>query len=356
MIFDLTRFLLDLLAFYAIYSLLALSLNIEYGYAGIPNFGKAMFFAGGAFAVGAFTTRLTAVILGLSLERFKYRNILIAYQASQIFAQTPFLALSMLFFSIIVGIIFSSILGYLASYPAIKLREDYLGLTLLSAGELLRVIARNYDPLVGGSLGVAVPDFFAPLSGFTKDLTVTGFFLATALLTFIIVDRIVNSPYGRLLKAMRENELAVESYGRNIAKIRMTTLVLGSAIAGLAGVLYASYTRYVYADVFTPFETFVIWAMVIIGGKGNNAGAFIGTLVYVLIERLIMVLKHEVKIPFDVNYLGYVVLSIVLILLLFYRPKGLLPEKPVQTPNIKRIRELKKERNDKTRDGLGFQQ
>ncbi len=337
---DPIRFAIDVSAFFSIYLMLSISLNLEYGYTGISNFGKVLFFAGGAFTVGALATR---TIMGLYATQignygpYCTANVVYATEASKILANNPALALTMFAGLLVLGGIVGGILGYLASYPAIRLKESYLGITLLASGELLRIIARNYDPLICGSLGVSVPDIFAWLPVGIKETVQVSIMLIIAFITWYFVERLVRSPFGRLIRAIRDNEVAAEAFGKNVVKIRMQVLVIGSAIAGMAGVLYAFYTKSIHADDFMPLKTFIVWVMVILGGAGNNVGAALGALIYVLTERLIMQYKYMISAPFDVNYLSYIIFGIVLILILLYRPQGILPEKPSKTISFEKI-------------------
>ncbi len=334
---DPLRFILDLLAFFSIYLMLSISLNLEYGYTGIPNFGKVLFFAGGAFIVGATTTRLLLFFMGLSSKNYCNFNVLYASEVTNQLASNPILSITIFAAMLLAGAAVGGLLGYVASYPAIRLRETYLGITLLASGELLRIVARNYDPLICGTLGVSVPDVFAWIPVSIKEAVQVAIMLAIALLIWVFVERLARSPFGRLIRAVRDNEIAAESYGKDVVNVRMKILVIGSAIAGIAGVLYALYVRSVHADDFMPLRTFIVWVMVILGGAGNNAGAAVGSFIYVLTERLIMQYKHYIVVPFDVNYVSYIVFGAILILMLMFKPKGLLPEKPSRTLDFEKI-------------------
>ena len=331
MVFDPLRFLLDLMAFYSIYLLLSVSLNLEFGYTGIPNFGKVLFFAGGGFVVGGLATRLGLVLAGMGVpdvDRFRIYNVRLGTMVSRFLARDPYSALLIFVSLLVLAVLVSAALGFLASYPAIRLREDYLGMTLVVSGELVRNIGKNYAPLICGTLGVFVPDPFASLRGLARDVGKVAVMMALALATWYLVERLVNSPFGRLLRAIRDNELAASAMGKDVVRVRMVVLMIGSAIAGLAGALYAFYSGSVHADDYMPIRTFLVWVMVIIGGAGNNLGAALGALVYVTVEKLIMIFKHSIPAPFDINYLSYIILGVILILTLMFRPEGLLPEKP----------------------------
>ncbi len=335
---DPVRFLLDFTALYAVYMILSVSLNFEYGYLGIPNFGKVLFFAGGAFIVGGMTARFVAWLAGIaySPETYSIENVKLSMQVSQYFAQNPGVAILVLLLAVVLAIGFSALLGLLASYPAIRLREDYLGITLLAMGELLRVIARNYEPWVCGTFGVAVPDPLAWVPTSLHDFAYIALMLSVAFGVWLFTEQLARSPFGRMLRAIRDNEVAAAALGKDVVKTRMKVLIVGSAMAGLAGALHAFYTHAVHPDDYMPIRTFLVWVMVILGGAGNNAGAMLGALIYTLIDRLIAQYKYAIAAPFDVNYLSYVILGIVLILVLMYKPEGILPEKPSETIDFSR--------------------
>ena len=160
--------------------------------------------------------------------------------------------------------------------------------------------------------------------------------LAIAYLAFLTVEKLSRSPYGRVLRAIRDNEVAADAYGKNIVKVRMQVLVIGSALAGLAGALYAFYMGTVHPDDYSPLKTFVVWIMVIMGGRGNNTGAAVGALIYLLVNRTISFIKHWLYAPFDVNYLSYLIFGAIIILILIYKPQGLIPEKPSETLDFRK--------------------
>ncbi|OYT62269.1 MAG: branched-chain amino acid ABC transporter permease [Thermofilum sp. ex4484_15] len=333
------RFFIDLASFYSFYLMLSVSLNLEYGYTGIPNFGKVMFFAGGAFVTGSLTARLIAPLAGVNsmyLANYKLYNVIVGTQVSTFFAQRADIAMLTFLLMLILGAVVGALLGLVASYPAIRLREDYLAMTLIVTGELLRIIARNYDPLICGTIGVFVPDPFRWLTGLYHDLVRTGVMLGIAFSSWAFVEALVRSPFGRMIRAIRENEVVAEAFGKDVTKVRMQVLMVGSAIAGVAGALYAFYAGTVQADDFMPIRTFVVWVMVILGGAGNNAGAALGALTYLALDRTIVILKRYFTTPFDINNLSYIALGLALVLTLMYRPEGLIPEKPIILKRVRR--------------------
>ena len=338
------QFIVDLLAFFAVYLILAISLNLEFGYTGLPNFGKVLLVAGGGYVVAAFSGRFAQLLLNVAIDKdFIKDNNAVMAEINTKFSHDIFTALFVFFTTIILAALVGGILGYLASYPAIRLREDYLGMTLLAIGEIARVVGQNYEPIAGGTLGVQVPDPFAWVGG-VRFLAFTLILLAFAGLIYLYAEKIARSPLGRLLRSIRDNEVAAEALGKDVSKVRIKILVVGSAIAGIAGALYSFYAGGVVATAYNRVDwTFWPWLIVIIGGAANNAGVAAGALIFVAARRIIEFFKDSFTfLPFDTVWLEYLLLGILLILVLIYRPEGIIPEKPTPTISNKRLRVLLK--------------
>ncbi len=337
-------FLIDLLAFIGIFAIIALSLNLEFGYMGIPNFGKLLAVAGGAFFVGAIPGRILAYAFGVMNGLDYIRdNLKIVSSLNQILSSNPALSIAYLILSLIGAALAGAILGYIASYPAIRLREDYLAITLLAMAEILRTIGYNWPDLIGGTKGIPIPDPFRWISGELRILAATVTILATLGAVLAYMELVSRSPLGRVLRAIRDNELSAETYGKDIVKFRMKTLMVGSAIAAIGGALYTFWTASVTAAGFHRVTyTFWPWVMVIVGGAANNFGALVGAGIFVTLRKIISFYKSyfEPYVPFDVVWLEYLFLGLALIIVLMYRPEGLIPEKPTRTlspDNLQRI-------------------
>lgn len=289
-------YLLDMLVFTGIFGIMALSLNLEFGHTGLPNFGKVAF-----FMIGAYTSALITL------------------------AGYPFI------FGITGAMVVSAFFGAIVSLPAIRLREDYLAILTLAFGEILRLILKNEEWIAGGVLG---------LKGIPEALTTTSFKSALYghlivvyifVVTFYIFLRFLEkSPYGRLLKAIREDELAAQSLGKNTVWYKAQALAIGSAIAGSSGGLYAQYLSYIGPDLFMPVITFAVWAMVIIGGVGNHKGVLVGALIYQIFERGSRIFKDYLQIPIDPNNMMFMIFGLLLIIVLMFRPEGLIKEEKVK--------------------------
>ena len=338
------QFLLDISAFYSIYLILSLSLNLEFGYAGVPNFGKVLLVAGGAYVVAGFSGRMAQWILGVApnLDFISDNTAVIAEVNAKLQVEIG-IAIFVFLITLVIAALIGGFLGFLASYPAIRLREDYLGMTLLAIGEIARVVGQNQPQIAGGSIGVQVPDPFVWV-GELRFAVMTLILIAAAALTFLYSERIARSPLGRLLRSVRDNEMAAQSLGKDTTRVRMKILVVGSAISALAGGLYAFYAAGVVATTYNRVDwTFWPWLILIIGGAANNLGVAAGSLLFIATRRLVEYYKDTlVFLPFNVIWVEYLILGGVLILVLIYRPEGLIPEKPTPTIKEKEIAALLK--------------
>ncbi|MEM0329435.1 MAG: branched-chain amino acid ABC transporter permease [Nitrososphaerota archaeon] len=337
-------FLTNLITLIGLFIIISLSLNLEYGYAGIPNFGKLLAVAGGAYFVGAVSGRILALTYGQPAGLgYIERNLEVVGLLNSAISSSPLQSIGFLILSIVGAAFFGGLLGYVASYPAIRLRGDYLAITLLAMGEIFWVIGDNWQPLIGGSMGVRIPDPFRWIGSEYRPLAILLTVLITAVIIFLYLEYLGRSPLGRVLKAMRENELSASVYGKDVVKLRTKTLIVGFAIAAISGALNSLWTVSVSPKDFERVRhTFMPWVMVIIGGAGNNLGAVVGAIIFVTLRELIVFYKYffEAIIPFDVVWLEYLFMGIALIIVLMYRPEGLIPEKPTRTLSEKKIREI----------------
>jgi len=334
-------FWIDLFISFGIYLIIALSLNLEFGYGGISNFGKVLAVAGGAFAVGFFPGRIAAWLFGIGLK-YEGGNIYkIVSEVNYILGDNPGIALALFFTTLVIAAIVGAALGFIACYPAIRLREEHLAMTLIAMGEAIRIIGRNYEPIVGGPFGVRVPDPFMWAGGFRYTASAL-FILCICLMVLFYLERLVRTPLGRVLRAIRDNEDVAESLGKDVTRIRMKTIIIASVIASIGGALYAFNTSNVVSTAYTRATwTFWPWVIVIIGGAANNMGVMLGTLAFVTFRKFIIFYKALLAfVPFDIVWLDFLLLGVVLILIQMYRPGGIIPEKPTSTLSIKKLEEM----------------
>ncbi|RLI31654.1 branched-chain amino acid ABC transporter permease [Candidatus Bathyarchaeota archaeon] len=298
--------------FIGIYSIVSISLNLEYGFTGLANFGKVAF-----FMVGAYSSAI--------LANFGYPYIV----------------------CILVAAAMAGLAGFLVSIPALRLRADYLAIVTLAFGEILRFIFKNEDWIAGGVQGITVPSAFQ-LTGipirFSMLIQIGIVYLSLAL-CYLLVQLIVNSPYGRTLKAIREDELAVQALGKNTFNYKTQVFSLSSAMTGLAGSLFAQYVRFIDPYTFEPFLTFSVWMMVILGGPANNLGAILGAGVVTSLERGARIIKDYILLPVDPHNLRIMLIGTLIILILMYKPEGLLKESKIKTSALEVSKKWRRRRS-----------
>lgn len=328
-----TIFIVDLLAIFAIYVIVNLSLNMEFGYTGIPNFGKVLAVGAGAFVAASIPGRIFASIAGIEGD-YITDNLLIVSQINLWLVDNVGIGFVVFFLTLGIAAGVGGGIGLLTSYPAIRLRGDYLAITLLAFGESIRIIGNNYTPLVGGTLGVQVPD---PLSFLPNELRfpiATIGLVAIAAVIYVYSERMIRSPLGRMLRAVRDNEVAAEALGKNSMQIRIKVIMISAALAAIGGALYAFYVGGTIAFAYDRASwTFWPFLMILIGGLANNKGVLIGTLVFVTLRKFIIFFKDSLEgfVPFDVIWLDFLLLGVILLAILLYRPQGIFVEKPTPT-------------------------
>lgn len=297
---------LNFLVFVGIFGIVALSLNLEFGFAGLANFGKVAF-----FLVGAYTYAVLSQI------------------------GVPF------YLCLIAGALTSAIFGLLISLPALRLRADYLAIAILAFGEILRLIVQAERWIAGGIWGINVSPIFPWMgSSLVYRLENVGLVFICLLICFLVAQLLANSPYGRVMRAIREDEVAAEALGKDRAKYKAQVLMIGSAMAGVAGGLYAQYLSYIEpVTMFLPTVTFTVWMMVILGGPANNWGALLGAGLVELFDKgaNIIATKYP-NLPVDPGNLQYILFGALIILVLLYRPGGLLKESPIKTKALQLAR------------------
>ncbi|MCS7136918.1 MAG: branched-chain amino acid ABC transporter permease [Candidatus Caldarchaeum sp.] len=367
---QLLTFVFDIISYIAIYLIINMSLNLEYGLTGIPNFGKVLAVAGGAFVVGAVPGRVLADQLNLLkgfkavenhpilseclstlaqikpkiLESIDYieDNAVVGDCIRRVMVTDPLLSMTVLVSTLALAALVGAVLGFVASYPAIRLREDYLAMTLLAMGELLRQVGYLDRTLVGGTLGVFAPDPYGWLG--TYRFYASAFvILLIGLLFFLYVRATAFSPAGRILKAVRDGELAAEVLGIDVVRVKQKVLVISSMMAAVAGALWAFYSQSVIANTYDRFTwTFWPWVMVIIGGAGNHRGVLLGTVVFVVLRRSIDTYRYvlEPLIPFSLVWLDRLLFGAALIVVLILRPQGILPDRPTPAVSFEKVRKI----------------
>lgn len=294
-------YLLFTLTMGGIYALLALSLNLIWGGAGMVNLGLAGFFAVGAYASAIATGAGAPVALGL-----------VAALAAGVVA------------------------GLVVTFATLKLRDDYLAIVTLGFAEVVRLVALNERWLTNGSDGMS--GLKAPLKA---ELGTGGFNLFYLGLVSLIVAvvwlamrRLDLSPFGRTLKAIREDQELAAFAGKLVTRFKFQAFALSAAIAGLAGALYGHYQTYISPDHFQPLITIYIFLAVSAGGVGRPAGAVIGAYAVVIFleaTRFVADVAPGLQ-PVQIAALREMLVGIALILVFYLRPQGILPERIPPAP------------------------
>ncbi len=346
MAFDIIGFVTAFVSIYGIYAILGISLNLEYGYAGQPNFGQVLFYGIGAFVAGTVAANLLPILAGFSVGNICDVSSLLLRE--KIALADPAISVSVWIIALILAMIAGGIMGLVASYPALRVKEEwFLSMILLVAGEMFRIIVMNTQQIGCGFNGLA--GIVNPFGWISNYLPQTKFWVnaapsvyatvivSLAAICFIVGQRLGNSPYGRLLKSVRDDKVASESLGKDVSKVRKQIMVIGSVMAGLAGALYVYYIGVATPDDYVAALTFAIWVMMILGGYANNRGLLVGVFIITMLDRgsLILGLSLQTYFP-DLNasllvYFRYMVEAVVLLLLLVFRQKGIFPETRIKT-------------------------
>jgi len=344
---------------FASYVSISLTLNLEFGLTGIPNFGKVLFVASGGMLGASAMYRLSLYIYNLhSNDIFESSPSFSAIVQGHL-VQEPLVAVGLALFMVAVGAASAGVLGYICSYPAIRLREDYLGMLLLGCGVLFSSITAYYIPVVGGPENLVIPDL---LSGFgtNEQYVILAIFVAFAIFVFLYSERVLRSPLGRTLKAVRDNEVASEALGKDNVNVRRKMLVVSSFLSGISGALWVLYWSQkgglVGGDVGATFPrllfTYYPFTIVILGGIASNIGVILGSavlsVVYVGTGVSLPSLVTTIRIPgVDpsllndfVNSLQYLLIGGLLLAVLLLRPEGLIKESPTFTISKAKLRRM----------------
>jgi branched-chain amino acid transport system permease protein len=318
------RFFIAFLSTTAVLAIIALALNLQWGYTGVFNFGVAGFFLVGAYT-GAIVTK----------EPDDLQTVEYVGGFGPDLDILPFLA-SDQWFPFLVGMLVAGAicggLAFILGIPTLRLREDYLAITTIGIAELMRRIAIEEQWIGNGTGGLGnIP---GPLEDLVNRNDYRYIFVMVAIvllvLTYLLLERSVRSPWGRVLRALREDETATRASGKNVTSYEMQSFVVGSVIMGVGGALYAFQVRSISPEAFTNFfGTFLIWTMVIVGGSGNNNGVLLGAYVVfgfwqstLLIQSYDLPEALEQRVPFFRDLL----LGLAIVIVLLLMPRGLIPE------------------------------
>lgn len=303
-------FLLPTLALTGMWALLALGLNVQWGYAGLINFSVAAFWGIGMYSVALFTAPGSP----LDFER----GFLVA---------------------LVVAVVASAVVALLIGIPTLRLRTDYLAIASLGLAEVIRLVILNEREVTAGSQGISVDALFPwlvtlldglfapdapafPYRGLVDLLLVA----AAVGVVYAFLRRIHRSPWGRLVRTIRSDEELAEALGKNTYRYKMQAFVVGSVLMALAGVFYAYQFRYVAPSDLEPINTFYVWVAVILGGTGSNRGAVLGAFTIILIREGTRFLGGAgLGVDVDFAALRLLLVGLLIVLVVRYRSEGLLP-------------------------------
>jgi branched-chain amino acid transport system permease protein len=294
-----------------IYTILALGLQLQFGYTGLLNFGQVAF-----MAIGAYTMAILVVKEGWSM-----------------WLAAP------------LAIVAAAAAGLLLGIPSLRLRADYFAIVTIAFSEIVRYVATNEQSLTGGSQGTIAlgsvtqaaqynaqwESFQARVGGWlhigSKDVTMLLLVWATAVVLLTVTWLAVQTPWGRVLRAIREDEDAAASLGKNVLAYKLQVLALGSALAGVAGLFYAWQFSFFSPDDFQPLLTFFAWMIVILGGVGRIWAVPVGAAVFGFLYAGTRFLDFQPLSSLDSAqraYLRLIVIGLVIIGLVVFRPQGIL--------------------------------
>lgn len=339
------RLVVDIAMFFGLLVIVAMALNFQYGNAGIPNMGCAVQVIIGAFTVSAIVMRIMFTVIaasGVPLDdwndpfKWIYSNPKNVGLANTFLQNNALTAIGFFLLSLGLAIILGAGIGYLLALPAIRLRATYLMIVLITISDASQIIGRNVTSISGGTLGVWIPNVFAWYPG-DIGVIMAVVTLMLGLVSFFIFRTMLNSPYGRLMRAMRENEVTLASIGKNVVGIRRNILMFASGITAIAGVMNVYYLQFSNENGYQrAYWTYWPWLMLILGGPGNNAGTFLGAAMIIALRRVIIVFKFELQSMFffPISYLEDIILGGLLVGVMIFRPNGLIPEKLLYIPGV----------------------
>lgn len=285
-------YIVHVAALVGIYCLLCVGLNITIGYTGLLDLGFMAF-----YAIGAYMAALLSA-MGVSF-----------------------------WISLPAAVVVGGLFRYIIGAPVLRLRGDYLAIVTLAFGEIVRLVLNNYDQLTNGPKGLPrVGETMASVQFVTVPInTDLGFYyliLACLIIAILVSYRLEHSRLGRALVAIREDELAAQLAGINVARTKGMAFVLSGMFGALAGAIYVHWIGFITPDMFTFWESVLLVSMIVVGGMGNITGVLLGVLLLVGAPEL---LRSTLGTKF-VDY-RLLLFGAVMILVIIFRPQGLLPSR-----------------------------
>jgi ABC-type branched-subunit amino acid transport system permease subunit len=296
-------YFVTILCLVCIAMILGLALNLQWGLCGMVNFGMAGFFALGAYSAA-----------------------LVALSGAGTLAATVTAAL-------VCGITSAAM-----ALISLRLSDEYLAILTLGFGEVIRLVVLSEEWLTGGSLGL--PGIPRPLWGLVSEKDYEVLFVVLLVLVvlglFITLEILLRSPFGRAIRAVREDDVVVATLGKNVTMLRVKAFAVGGAIIGIAGAFHAYYLTYIDPSQFSAIITAYTFMAVIAGGRGSNKGLLLGAAVIMCLIEGSRFLKDVVQV-LDATQLAAIRLILIglgLILFLIYRPQGFAREYRLRSSSL----------------------
>ena len=346
----------------AVYSLVAVSMNLLNGFTGLFSLGQAGFMLLGAYTYAILTVPLSVkdqvyYLYGGSAVKFSLPDLFWGIFGSSGAGYAIGLVLAVLIALILAGLVAAGF-AYLIGLPVLRLKSDYLAIATLGFAEILRAIFQwqKLGPVTNGANMIKSFPIFSSFN--IKSNGATVLYLSTfvpfliAIICIVLIVLLVNSTYGRAFKAIRDDEVAAEAMGINLAKHKMLSFVVSSFFAGVGGALFAMYVANAQAKVYTTTMTYEILLIVVIGGIGSISGSCIATFLYVACSEWWLrfldketVLASGFQVPLLRNGFRMVVFSVIIMIVVLFFRKGILGDRelPEVIAGWKRKRAKRKE-------------
>lgn len=291
----------------AILSIATLGLNLQWGVSGQFNAGVVGFLAVGGYSLAILTMPVSEQLL--------------------VKLNAPFAL------GLVGALVISGVVALLVGVATLKLRSDYLAIATFGIATSIQVLATNLEPLTGGSRGlIGIPRPFESLGAQGFGLAYLAIVLVILAVAYVALQTLLKSPWGRVQRALREDEVVCAALGKNIVRFRLTAFVMGAMLMGLSGALYAGFVGTTSPTEFLPILTFQIWAMLIVGGSGSNAGAIAGSFVVWglwTLSGVVIVSVLPSQWQTQGGALQSILVGLVMVLTLMFRPQGLLGPRKV---------------------------
>ena len=300
---NLDGYKIQVLNLIAVNAILALSLNLIYGFTGMFSLGHA-----GFMAIGAYVSAI--LILPAAQKEMMYILEPIIWPFSVL--EAPF------FISVLAGGLIAALLGLLIALPVLRLGGDYLGIATLGFAEIIRVVFTNITPITNGALGLKGIPPYANL----------GWNYFWCVLTFFVIVTLLSSNFGNCLRAIRDDEVAAKAMGINTFKCRAISFAVGAFFAGVGGALMGSLITTIDPKMFNFQLTFNILMIVVAGGLGSITGSMVGAVVITVLLEWLRFVEDTIEIGsfviVGIPGMRMVIFSLVLLLIILYRREGII--------------------------------